>query len=661
MTTSETTGHSGVLTTRTGKPVSEVFAWDNDRLVILDSDIINLIRRKSLSASTAKSIDSNPARWAFEKALPSHENPFDAAPLGTSAHSVMEDLFALKGKERTQDKAMSILLAHSKEAWPGKDEESFAKRGLWISEVHAAYKGLWDIEDPRQVSVFSREFAADGIEIAGVPFIGYIDRIDITPDGYRVVDYKSSKKMPANITRFGDDHGDQMRLYSEVIRVHPDFGGELPAEAALYYTRLGKSRSVPLSKQKMRETLNKFAKSWKLLNKYLDEAAFPCKPGPLCGWCPLVNVCPVARAHDYVDRTVGPDGSPGAPTRQMLDIPVISPYLGGTKKVAVTVPDFDFDFGSAADDDFGADPADGNDTVPGIVLDDDFGSAAETSVQVPAQVPVEPEVQVDPVLLDPDPAVPVSEPACALPIDDFAEVTVLPARERTDAVPEPVVETFDLPDDVHPDAAFDLPDDFESFPPEPDPDGGAPVPDSPIGEPAPGSADPGAAHMTDETSTTPPSTAGTEKNTMSNLLSEGKPWDETVNGRLNPASYAATAVFGTVTLAYEELHKAGVGISKANIDALATTFAHIVATAQQGVTGVESYQDAANTRLRGALRTVIDANPLPWGGSQADWDQWVDLTTKHVKSIASAALRLYDADLSATPWHTLSVRQANAG
>lgn len=147
---------------------------------------------------------------------------------------------------------------------------------------------------------------------------------------------------------------------------------------------------------------------------------------------------------------------------------------------------------------------------------------------------------------------------------------------------------------------------------------------------------------------------------MSDLLAEGKPWEETVNGSLNTASYAATAVFGNASLAYEELMKAGQRPTKATIDGLAATFGHIVNEAQLRLTGVSSWQDASNTRLRGALRTYMTVNPLPFGQSAEAWKDWVETGVKHVSSIASAAVRLYEADLSGTPWTALAAESVDA-
>ncbi len=60
-----------------------------------------------------------------------------------------------------------------------------------------------------------------------------------------------------------------------------------------------------------------------------------------------------------------------------------------------------------------------------------------------------------------------------------------------------------------------------------------------------------------------------------------------------------------VSLATETLHEGGIKLSASAVDALAGMFAKVVEEAQRNLTGRTSLQDGANTRSRGALRTVI--------------------------------------------------------
>ena len=100
---------------------------------------------------------------------------------------------------------------------------------------------------------------------------------------------------------------------------------------------------------------------------------------------------------------------------------------------------------------------------------------------------------------------------------------------------------------------------------------------------------------------------------MSEHLNEGKPWEESVGGGLNPTSYAATAAFGLTGLAVDTLHENGQRITGTTVSSMAHTLAWIVGRAQAKLTGTNSLQDGANTRIRGALRTTLGTLPPPFG------------------------------------------------
>ncbi|MGL5827737.1 MAG: RecB family exonuclease [Nocardioides sp.] len=313
--------------------LSEVFAWEGARLMVTNPEVLESLRPPALSPSASKSMSGCGARWAAEKCLPEKSDPFGAAELGTSVHTVLEDLFGLEPDQRAPQSAMNILLAHAEKQWPATDDESAAKRGIWIAEVHERYKPLWDMTDPSAVSVHSLETELKDVEVEGVPFIGYVDRIEHVEGGLKLVDTKTGS-VPKNITRFGDDHGDQMRLYKAAAETKLCTN---VVELELQYTRHGRARTVPLSDQKMRATLAGFKKGWATMNRQLDRGSFDSKVTPLCGWCPMVNSCPAAAAEGKVARV------DNLPTD--LGIPVVKPY--GER--ADAPPSMDLDFGSASE------------------------------------------------------------------------------------------------------------------------------------------------------------------------------------------------------------------------------------------------------------------------------------------------------------------------
>lgn len=328
-------------------------------------------------------------------------------------------------------------------------------------------------------------------------------------------------------TRFGDDHGDQLRVYAAALK---EKTGEMPVGATILYTKFGKARDVDLSPGAMSKTLKVFELSWKRHNRYMETREFPTKVSALCGWCPLINACPVAKEEG--------------------------------KKVSDKVAD-------------------------------QMHSA--THLGIPA---LRPGASVAPMASTPD---------------------TLVEHHGQDV-------TFFMPDP----SSYGIPDEELD---------------------AVGRASELAAHMYDSGEN--PITAH-EKDHGMIKVKEGKVWEPYSEGELNPNSYAAMGVFGTAELAVEALHRAGLAINGTNVKALAATFQHVVSEAQDHWTGSTSVSDGANSRMRGALRTVLATSPMPFGKDAAAWDEWVSAAVRRCKSITAVALYLFSEERPESPWQALA-------
>jgi len=513
--------------------------------VVTTAEAVAVVDRDRLSASTAKAVLSCPARMVADRLMRGPDNPLDAAPIGTAAHTVLERLFALPAADRTPGRAeflvdglmLELASPDTPAGWPGIERGSVAR---WRTQVAGKVAGIFALEDPRAVLVRRTEWPLDGVEVAGVPFTGFVDRADIAGDpvrvGCRIVDYKSGRYR--GVAPFGDDHGDQLRVYAEAVRM---VDGALPIAADLLYIGARRARPVSLSRREMTATLEGFARAWVELKRHVAAQAFPATPSALCGWCPLVNCCPAAARDGKVPRT------DGLPTALEVGIPVLGVPVLGTGGPALPP---------------GEQPA----LVPAGdgITGDDAGSV--------------PDLNVDNV--------------------------------------------FDAPPTV-----------------------------AAAGQVV-------AAHMDGQE----PGTTGTDSTedggtAMTSMLREDKPWEQTAgpDGRLNPNSYSATAVFGIVEMAVELLHQAGVPLRPSVVTALSRTLAHVVLTVQQDLSGSASYQDGVNTRLRGALRTAVATMPLPFGRDAHAWSEWVARAVRRTDSIARAAVGLFDdTDPHDEPWRALA-------
>lgn len=198
--------------------------WDGTSLAA-DKEAVARVVRPYMSPSSSSSIQSCPARYMADRQLPRSHNPFGAPELGTSAHHVFELLYSKPHQERTKETARAIVTRmadHNRPAdgfdRPDPDADKLTMR-LWQSEVWRRVQGLWKIEDPMYVQVRRTEWELS-LDVGGVPFYGFIDRVDAVYDesggGFAVCDYKAGLGKPKLFVppSWSDDYGDQIRLYA---------------------------------------------------------------------------------------------------------------------------------------------------------------------------------------------------------------------------------------------------------------------------------------------------------------------------------------------------------------------------------------------------------------------------------------------------------------
>jgi putative RecB family exonuclease len=314
------------------KPLAGLVSWGgrNDAKLILSPEALKKVTRKSLSPSTAKSMSGCTASWAIDKLLPRSEDPFGAAELGTAGHRVFELIFALSPEERTTERAMQLVANLQNDTSGGVAIPSDPEQlDMWHNRVSSLVTGLWAIENPRAIDVVGLELKVENVLVAGVPILGYIDRLRLGPEGTVVGDYKTGAKVPNK--RYGDDHGDQLRTYSEALANTK--GYDRPTGAEVLYTQCEQIDVVDMSKSAMEKTLEKFARAWDTHNTLTTAGEFPTKVTALCGWCPAVDVCPAAQREGKVAKKEGM--APGA----MLGIGETGTVVSINAKPAKTKPE----------------------------------------------------------------------------------------------------------------------------------------------------------------------------------------------------------------------------------------------------------------------------------------------------------------------------------
>lgn len=136
---------------------------------------------------------------------------------------------------------------------------------------------------------------------------------------------------------------------------------------------------------------------------------------------------------------------------------------------------------------------------------------------------------------------------------------------------------------------------------------------------------------------------------------EGRPWEFSIDGVRNPGSYEYTAAFGATSQAMKMIAAASdVKMTASTLTGLSATLHRMACEVQRQWLGGVDAMASSHTRCRGAVATVIETMPAPFGGTSADWDKWVQSGIKRALAITSTVTAIVSGDVPAYPWLVLA-------
>lgn len=269
----------------------------------------------ALSPSRASDFMTCPLLYRFRVVDKLPTPPSPAAARGTLVHAVLERLFDLPWDERTLESAVGLiplewdrLVAEEPEmldllsAHDGRTDE-------WFTGAESLLRTWFTLEDPTRLQPAERELYVE-TEVDGLTLRGYVDRLDVAPDGaMRVVDYKTGRS-PSE--RFEGKALFQMKFYALVLwRLR----GELPKMLQLVYLGNGELvRYVP-DEQDLLAVERKVQALWVAISRAAETGDWRPSPSRLCDWCEYKPLCPAWGGTppplpvDAAERAVDPAAS----------------------------------------------------------------------------------------------------------------------------------------------------------------------------------------------------------------------------------------------------------------------------------------------------------------------------------------------------------------
>ena len=260
----------------------------------------------ALSPSRAGDFMQCPLLYRFRVVDRLPEAPSPAAVRGTVVHAVLERLFDLPRPDRTLEAARGLLPAQ----WSRVREEAPELSALfdgdaeavtaWLSGAEALLARWFELEDPTRLEPADRELYVETTLDDGLMLRGYVDRVDVAPDGrIRVVDYKTGR---APRESYEAKALFQMKFYALVLwRLR----GTVPSVLQLVYLGSGEILRYEPEEADLLATERKVKALWAAIARAAQTGDWRASPSRLCDWCDHKPLCP---AHGGTPPPL-PDGA----------------------------------------------------------------------------------------------------------------------------------------------------------------------------------------------------------------------------------------------------------------------------------------------------------------------------------------------------------------
>lgn len=249
-----------------------------------------------ISYSALSTYQTCPLKYKYQNVDHIKEPKSKEAVFGTLIHSVMQYIHSPTLIQPSLEDALDFFSQNwNEEVWVDELEERAAfSQGVKIIQDYYAKN---DPADFTIVDLESRFAIEIGDERTGQHIIaGVIDRIDKTADGYEIIDYKTSKKMPSQETV---DTNLQLSIYLKAFLArYPKERENLDdITVSLYFLKHG----AKLSAKRTLEQLAELDRIFLDVIASIEAGKFDPVLSPLCDWCGYQRICPLWK-HKFAEE-----------------------------------------------------------------------------------------------------------------------------------------------------------------------------------------------------------------------------------------------------------------------------------------------------------------------------------------------------------------------
>lgn len=251
-----------------------------------------------ISYSAFDTYQSCPLKYKFQNIDRIKTPKSKEAVFGSALHETMKFVHTPGILSPTLDQAMEHFSASwNSTVFENPDEERAAfTQGVKILQNYYRQNNPADFNIVNLESRF--EIAIGGPDDQHI-ISGIIDRIDRTPDGFEIIDYKTTKKMP---DQQKVDNDMQLSVYLQAFLSHyPKEVENLDKiKVSLYYLKHGVKLTATRTKEQLKKSEELFLETIRLI----EEGKFEPQMSPLCDWCGYQKFCPMWKHKFKEERKI---------------------------------------------------------------------------------------------------------------------------------------------------------------------------------------------------------------------------------------------------------------------------------------------------------------------------------------------------------------------
>ncbi|WP_430501833.1 RecB family exonuclease [Micromonospora trifolii] len=250
--------------------------------------------RASLSPSRAADFKTCPLLYRFRSIDRLPERTTIEQARGTLVHAVLERLFDLPATGRTPEAAGDLVAPQ----WDRLVTEQPELAGIFdgadpagpvefLRSAAGLLQGYFAVEDPTRLEPAERESLISAVVDEELLIRGYLDRLDVAPDGaLRVVDYKTGG---APREAFEARALFQLKFYALVLwRTR----GVVPRVLRLLYLRDAEVLDYTPDADELVRFERTVVALWRAIEQATARQDFRPRPSRLCDWCSHQALCP---------------------------------------------------------------------------------------------------------------------------------------------------------------------------------------------------------------------------------------------------------------------------------------------------------------------------------------------------------------------------------